>query len=58
MTPERGVTTVNGLLTGWHEPVPSHLQMLVRWPVPTCSLPLTLRRYVLGTAGTSLATSI
>jgi S-adenosylmethionine:tRNA ribosyltransferase-isomerase len=28
VTPERGLRTVEGLLTGWHEPEASHLQML------------------------------
>ncbi len=28
VTPERGVHVVDGLLTGWHEPAASHLQML------------------------------
>jgi S-adenosylmethionine:tRNA ribosyltransferase-isomerase len=28
VTPERGVKVVDGLLTGWHEPEASHLQML------------------------------
>ena len=28
ITPERGVAQVDGLLTGWHEPAASHLQML------------------------------
>jgi S-adenosylmethionine:tRNA ribosyltransferase-isomerase len=28
VTPERGVRAVDGLLTGWHEPQASHLQML------------------------------
>ncbi len=28
VTPERGVAVVDGLLTGWHEPEASHLQML------------------------------
>jgi S-adenosylmethionine:tRNA ribosyltransferase-isomerase len=28
ITPERGVHTVDGLLTGWHEPAASHLLML------------------------------
>jgi S-adenosylmethionine:tRNA ribosyltransferase-isomerase len=28
VTPERGVHAVDGLLTGWHEPESSHLQML------------------------------
>jgi S-adenosylmethionine:tRNA ribosyltransferase-isomerase len=28
VTPERGVRAVDGLLTGWHEPTASHLQML------------------------------
>jgi S-adenosylmethionine:tRNA ribosyltransferase-isomerase len=28
VTPERGVRLVDGLLTGWHEPAASHLQLL------------------------------
>ena len=28
ITPERGATAVDGLLTGWHEPEASHIQML------------------------------
>lgn len=28
ITPERGLRVVNGMLTGWHEPVSSHLLML------------------------------
>jgi S-adenosylmethionine:tRNA ribosyltransferase-isomerase len=28
VTPERGVRVVDGLLSGWHEPEASHLQML------------------------------
>jgi S-adenosylmethionine:tRNA ribosyltransferase-isomerase len=28
VTPEEGVRAVDGLLTGWHEPESSHLQML------------------------------
>ena len=28
ITPERGVSTVDGVLTGWHEPAASHLMML------------------------------
>jgi S-adenosylmethionine:tRNA ribosyltransferase-isomerase len=28
VTPERGLRTVDGLLTGWHEPRSSHLQMI------------------------------
>ena len=28
ITPERGVRAVDGLITGWHEPEASHLQML------------------------------
>jgi S-adenosylmethionine:tRNA ribosyltransferase-isomerase len=28
VTPERGVRTVDGLLTGWHEPESSHLDLL------------------------------
>jgi S-adenosylmethionine:tRNA ribosyltransferase-isomerase len=28
VTPERGVRLIDGLLTGWHEPEASHLQML------------------------------
>ena len=28
VTPERGVTAVDGIVTGWHEPEASHLDML------------------------------
>ena len=28
ITPERGCGAVDGLITGWHEPEASHLQML------------------------------
>jgi len=28
ITPERGVSVVDGLITGWHEPEASHLDML------------------------------
>jgi S-adenosylmethionine:tRNA ribosyltransferase-isomerase len=28
ITPERGVWAVDGLLTGWHEPAASHLDLL------------------------------
>ena len=28
ITPERGLRAVDGLLTGWHEPEASHLQLL------------------------------
>jgi S-adenosylmethionine:tRNA ribosyltransferase-isomerase len=28
VTPERGLTQVDGLITGWHEPEASHLQLL------------------------------
>jgi S-adenosylmethionine:tRNA ribosyltransferase-isomerase len=28
VTPERGLLTVDGLLTGWHDPESSHLQLL------------------------------
>ncbi|WP_279579097.1 S-adenosylmethionine:tRNA ribosyltransferase-isomerase [Fodinicola feengrottensis] len=28
VTPATGVSTVDGILTGWHEPAASHLQML------------------------------
>jgi S-adenosylmethionine:tRNA ribosyltransferase-isomerase len=28
VTPERGLSVVDGLITGWHEPEASHLQML------------------------------
>jgi S-adenosylmethionine:tRNA ribosyltransferase-isomerase len=27
-TPDRGVHAVDGIVTGWHEPAASHLQML------------------------------
>jgi S-adenosylmethionine:tRNA ribosyltransferase-isomerase len=32
--PERGVRTVDGLLTGWHEPEASHLRMLAAVAAP------------------------
>jgi S-adenosylmethionine:tRNA ribosyltransferase-isomerase len=28
ITPERGLRTIDGLLTGWHEPRASHLRLL------------------------------
>ena len=28
VTPERGLRAVDGLITGWHEPESSHLQLL------------------------------
>jgi S-adenosylmethionine:tRNA ribosyltransferase-isomerase len=28
VTPERGLRAIGGLLTGWHEPESSHLQLL------------------------------
>ena len=28
ITPERGLRFVDGLITGWHEPEASHLQLL------------------------------
>jgi S-adenosylmethionine:tRNA ribosyltransferase-isomerase len=28
VTPERGLRAVDGLITGWHEPGASHLQLL------------------------------
>jgi S-adenosylmethionine:tRNA ribosyltransferase-isomerase len=28
VTPERGLRVVDGLLSGWHEPAASHLEML------------------------------
>ena len=28
VTPERGATAIDGLLTGWHEPEASHIEML------------------------------
>ena len=28
VTPERGLHAVDGLMTGWHEPESSHLQLL------------------------------
>ena len=28
ITPERGILAVDGLLTGWHEPESSHLDLL------------------------------
>ena len=34
ITPTRGVSTVDGLLTGWHEPAASHLLMLEAFAGP------------------------
>lgn len=34
VTPERGAPSVDGLLTGWHEPEASHLQMLAAIAAP------------------------
>ena len=34
VTPERGAPSVDGLLTGWHEPEASHLQMLATIAAP------------------------
>ncbi len=34
VTPERGAASVDGLLTGWHEPEASHLQMLAAIAAP------------------------
>jgi S-adenosylmethionine:tRNA ribosyltransferase-isomerase len=28
ITPERGLRTIDGLLTGWHEPGSSHLELI------------------------------
>jgi S-adenosylmethionine:tRNA ribosyltransferase-isomerase len=28
VTPDRGLRTVDGLVTGWHEPSASHMQLL------------------------------
>jgi S-adenosylmethionine:tRNA ribosyltransferase-isomerase len=34
ITPDRGVRAVDGLITGWHEPQASHLQMLEAFTGP------------------------
>ncbi|HEV2809307.1 MAG TPA: S-adenosylmethionine:tRNA ribosyltransferase-isomerase [Acidimicrobiales bacterium] len=41
VTPERGVQVVDGLVTGWHEPTASHLQLLHA----VAGLPLLERSY-------------
>ena len=58
ISPERGVRTVDGLLTGWHEPEASHLQH-ARGGRRSAGARAGLRRCAgaLGTAGTSSATS-
>ena len=35
VTPERGLRAVDGLLTGWHEPESSHLELLDAVAGPT-----------------------
>jgi S-adenosylmethionine:tRNA ribosyltransferase-isomerase len=47
ITPERGVRTVDGLLTGWHEPEASHLLLLEA----VADRPLLRRSYEAGLAG-------
>ena len=57
ITPDRGVTAVDGLLTGWHEPEASHLDMLeavAGRDLPTARTP---RPSPTATCGTSSATS-
>ena len=58
VTPERGLRAVDGLITGWHEPEASHLQMLeaVAGPELLAAL-LRARRSRAATSGTSSATA-
>ena len=57
VTPERGLRAVDGLLTGWHEPESSHLQMLEAVGGPDLLRALLRRRpRSAATAGTSSAT--
>ena len=56
VTPDRPVTSVDGLLTGWHEPEASHLAMLEAIAGRTCSSAPTQAALPRGTCGTSSAT--
>ena len=57
VTPEPGVRAVDGLLTGWHEPRSSHLQLLEAVArAASCSSAPTARRVRRGYRGTSSAT--
>ena len=57
VTPERGLRTVDGLLTGLHEPDASHLDLLSAAAGPSCSRAATRRRSSTAIAGTSSATA-
>ena len=57
VTPETGARTVDGLLTGLHEPRSSHLRMLAAFAVPgTCWSGATTRRSPTSTCGMSSGT--
>ena len=57
ITPQRGLWLVDGLITGWHEPEASHLEMLEAAAGRSCSRAPTTRRSTAGTCGTSSATA-
>ena len=57
VTPERGMWTVDGLITGLHEPESSHLDLCEPSPATSCSRRATARRSSSATAGTSSATA-
>ena len=57
VTAERGLWTIDGLLTGLHEPESSHLEMLLAAAGEGCSSAATRPRSSAATAGTSSATA-
>jgi S-adenosylmethionine:tRNA ribosyltransferase-isomerase len=56
VTAERGVRAVDGLITGWHEPESSHLQLLEAVAGRSCSSAPTDAPTRTATAATSSAT--
>jgi S-adenosylmethionine:tRNA ribosyltransferase-isomerase len=58
ISPETGIRVIDGLLTGWHEPRSSHLQILEAVAGPSSSLAPIGKRTPAATAGTSSATFI
>src|SRR5215210_8557495 len=46
ITPERGIRSVNAMLTGLHEPRSSHLSMLEALVTPACPLATTGRKHL------------
>ncbi len=56
ITPRRGLRAIDGLITGWHEPEASHLQLLEAAAVLSYSSAPTGPRWRTGIDGTSSAT--